>query len=215
MEHPLFPEGGGGCAGGAGARANRRRLVRLITAASCVGNAAAQRNALLIGGYGHLVGARGARAAALRAGLPQEAAHTRQRRSLTLASPPPLLAPPPQGVCLDSAAAVQQALLGRTTIFPLLLGGEAKFALMSVYAAAEQAGWAYAEEAAALRAALAALPCDALQEPATAADAARRALATLPERSTFTAVAACRRTLEAALRAAERLCPPGAAGPGS
>lgn len=124
-------------------------------------------------------------------------------------------APPPQGVCLDSAAVLQQALLGRTTIFPLLLGGEAKFALMSVYAAAEQAGWAYADEAAALRAALAALPCDALQEPRTAAGAARRALATMPERSAFTAVAKCRRTLELALAAAERLCPPGAAGRGS
>lgn len=164
-------------------------------------------------------------------------------------------------MCLDSVAVLQQALLGRTTIFPLLLGGEAKvgggrwgrgvgavwgegrargsstappgiyrpillpltpsalplssqFALMSVYLAAEQAGWAYSEEAATLQAALAALPCDALQEPATAAAAARRALATLPERSAFTAVAACRRTLQAAHAAAERLCSPEAVAAG-
>lgn len=53
--------------------------------------------------------------------------------------------------------------------------------------------------------ALAQLPCDAIQEPTAAAGAARRALASLPSRSPFAAVAPCRRMLEAALRAAEEL----------
>lgn len=111
------------------------------------------------------------------------------------------------GVCLDSVAAIQQAMIGRCTIYPLLLGGEAKFSLMALDHQAHQAGWAYGREALELGAALAALPCDALAEPDTAAYAARRALACLPERSVFTAVAACRKSLQAALAAAERLCP--------
>lgn len=111
------------------------------------------------------------------------------------------------GVCLDSVAVLQQAMLGRTTIFPLLLGGEAKMALISLYHEAQQEGWSYTSECSALRQALAALPCDALQEPASAAAAARRALGCLPKQSVFTAVAECRRSLDAALAAAERLCP--------
>lgn len=77
------------------------------------------------------------------------------------------------GVCLDSVALIQQAMAGRCTIFPLLLGGEAKFSLLALYRQAAAEGWSYAPEARQLAAALAALPCDALQEPATAADAAR------------------------------------------
>ncbi|KAI8472352.1 MAG: hypothetical protein J3K34DRAFT_392383 [Monoraphidium minutum] len=37
------------------------------------------------------------------------------------------------GVCIDSAAAVQQALTGRCSLFPLVLGGEAKMGLMAAY----------------------------------------------------------------------------------
>ena len=77
------------------------------------------------------------------------------------------------GVCLDSVALIQQAMAGRCTIFPLLLGGEAKFSLLALYRQAAEEGWAYAAEARQLAAALGALPCDALQEPASAADAAR------------------------------------------
>lgn len=77
------------------------------------------------------------------------------------------------GVCLDSVALIQQAMAGRCTIFPLLLGGEAKFTLLALYRQAADEGWAYAEEARELAAALGALPCDALQEPASAAGAAR------------------------------------------
>ncbi|PRW44238.1 Arginine repressor [Chlorella sorokiniana] len=144
----------------------RRRLVRLITAATCIADVAAQRDMLLFGGYGML------------------------------------------GVCLDSVALIQQAMAGCCTIFPLLLGGEAKFSLLALYRQAAEEGWVYAAEARQLAAALGALPCDALQEPATAADAARRALACLPQRSVFSAVESCRQTLQAALAAAEQLCPP-------
>lgn len=118
------------------------------------------------------------------------------------------------GVCLDSAAALQQATTGRCTLFPLLLGGEAKASLMDAYRQASSKGrqqqeqqWEYASEAAALQAALGTLPCDTQQEPRTAADAARRALACLPEDSPFAAVAECRRGLRAALAAAGELCP--------
>lgn len=133
------------------------------------------------------------------------------------------------GVCVDSVAAIQQAMLGSCTLFPLLLGGEAKSGLMSLYRDAQQpqqqhgeqqldggeqqqggkaaARWEYSDEAAALQAALAALPFDAIQEPTTAVNACRRALACLPERSPFAAVAMCRRSLQAALREATALCP--------
>ncbi|PSC75904.1 arginine repressor [Micractinium conductrix] len=116
------------------------------------------------------------------------------------------------GVCLDSAAALQQATTGRCTLFPLLLGGEAKASLMDAYRQASSKGrqqqeqqWEYASEAAALQAALGTLPCDTQQEPRTAADAARRALACLPEDSPFAALAECRRGLRAALAAAGEL----------
>lgn len=109
------------------------------------------------------------------------------------------------GVCLDSVAAVQQAVAGECTLYPLLLGGAAKAGLISLYQEAAAAGWAYADEACALAAALAALPCDALPEPAAAAGAARRALACLPERSVFAAAGPCRRRLQEALAAAEAL----------
>ena len=53
---------------------------------------------------------------------------------------------------------------------------------------------------------LAALPCDAIQEPRTAAGAAARALACLPATSPFAAVASCRQSLQAALAVAQELC---------
>ncbi len=111
------------------------------------------------------------------------------------------------GVCVDSVAAIQQAMCGTCTLFPLVLGGEAKLSLMSLYKAAREQGWEYGEEAASLQAALAALPCDAIQSPCSAAGAARRALACLPHSSVFAGVAACREMLQAALAAAEELCP--------
>ena len=43
---------------------------------------------------------------------------------------PPL---PPAGACLDSVALVQQALTGRTTLHPLLLGGAEKMRLADSY----------------------------------------------------------------------------------
>ncbi|KIY94459.1 hypothetical protein MNEG_13503 [Monoraphidium neglectum] len=226
------------------AAAARQRAVRMLTAATVVVNAAGQRDRLLFGGYGYL------------------------------------------GVCLDSAAAIQQALTGGCSLYPLILGGDAKMGLIAAYqdaqaasaATASAAGlgeargdaaggggagcdkhhlrsqgqqpqrqqqqqqqqqrpqtrpeqadgaaairadgagggggaaadrWEYASEAAALQAAVAALPCDAIQEPRRAADAARRALACLPERSAFSCVGACRAALRAARDAAERLCPGG------
>ena len=165
------------------------------------------------------------------------------------------------GVCLDSAALIQQAVSGTCTLYPLILGGFAKAGLIVAYREAaaghtaplwqqqqqrehqgrEAAGqpstpsplqqveeeqapllvqqkqqfqqqqqppvWEYAAEAAALQAALADLPCDAIQEPRRAAGAARRALACLPERSVFTAVGRCRAQLQAALIATKELCP--------
>ena len=110
------------------------------------------------------------------------------------------------GVCLDSVAAIQQAACGRCTLFPLVLGGEAKLSLMALYRSARLAGWQYGEEAAALQAALAELPCDAIQEPRSAAGAAKRALACLPATSPFAAVASCRQSLQAALAVADELC---------
>lgn len=112
------------------------------------------------------------------------------------------------GVCLDSVAAVQQAAAGVCTLYPLLLGGAAKAGLVALYRQAAAAGWVYAQEAEALAAALTALPCDALPEPAAAACAARRALACLPAKSLFVRVGACRKGLEAALAAAQELVPP-------
>lgn len=112
------------------------------------------------------------------------------------------------GVCLDSVAAVQRAASGRCSLYPLLLGGDAKAGLIALYREAAEAGWRYAPEAAALAAALRALPCDALPEPSEAASAAARALACLPERSLFAAVRECRDGLQAALAAAHALAPP-------
>jgi hypothetical protein len=115
------------------------------------------------------------------------------------------------GACTDSAAALQQALIGRTTLFPLILGGTAKLGLIALYRAAAAVPpdggprWQYAWEAVALASALGVLPCDAFIEPATAAGAAQRALACLPERSVFAAADTCRAALKAALKAAEEL----------
>eukprot|EP00887_Chlorella_sp_A99_P003631 scaffold7.g3631.t1 len=112
------------------------------------------------------------------------------------------------GVCLDSAAVIQQAMAGTCTLYPLILGGDAKCGLMAAYLeAAAGGGWAYAADARALATALADLPCDAIQEPCAAACAARRALACLPRDSVFAAVGRCRAGLEAALAEALALCP--------
>jgi hypothetical protein len=111
------------------------------------------------------------------------------------------------GVCVDSVAAIQQAMCGSCSLFPLVLGGEAKLTLMSLYKSLREQGWEYGAEAAVLQAALAALPCDAIQSPQSAAGAARRALACLPPTSVFQGVAECRSMLHAALEKAEELCP--------
>ena len=37
------------------------------------------------------------------------------------------------GVCLDSVAAIQQAIAGTCTLFPLILGGEPKMRIIEVY----------------------------------------------------------------------------------
>lgn len=117
-------------------------------------------------------------------------------------------------MCVDSVAAVQAALTGGSTLYPLVLGGDAKMGLMALYSAAAGCGWRYGREAGVLLRALASLPCDAIQEPRDAACAARRALACLPARSVFAGVAPCRAALEAALAAAEGLAAAAAAAPG-
>ncbi len=116
------------------------------------------------------------------------------------------------GVCIDSAAAIQQSVAGRCTLYPLVLGGDAKLGLMALYRDAARGSTAggtstfkYAKEASTLLRALAALPCDALQEPGQAAGAARRALACLPRESVFAAVGGCRAALEAAVESSEEL----------
>ena len=120
------------------------------------------------------------------------------------------------GVCIDSVAAVQQVLTGTCTLYPLILGGEAKIGLLTCYkwvqkkaaAGGTDGKWKYDEEARKLRDALNALPCDGIVEPGVAAATARRALACLPQRSVFAAVKRCRESLEAAIKAAESVMGP-------
>lgn len=120
------------------------------------------------------------------------------------------------GVCIDSVAAVQQVLTGTCSLYPLILGGEAKMGLLICYqyvqkkAAEGRNGgkWEYDDEAVALRDAINALPCDGIVQPDLAASTARRALACLPQRSVFAAVKRCRESLEAAIKAAEQVLGP-------
>lgn len=80
--------------------------------------------------------------------------------------------------------------------------------LLGAYANLQAAGrgtWEYDAEATALRKALLALPCDGVVDPGQAAGTARRALASLPERSVFASVKRCRAALLAAVSTAERI----------
>lgn len=118
------------------------------------------------------------------------------------------------GVCIDSVAAIEAVLIdGGCTLYPLTLGGDAKMGLLMAYDVIEGLGaardggkWTYGAEATALRAAVAALPCDGLVEPTAAAATARRAMACLPERSIFAGAARCRAALEAAAAVADHVC---------
>ena len=116
------------------------------------------------------------------------------------------------GVCIDSVAAVEVAMTGGCTLYPLILGGDAKMGLLRAYKKIEKlharengaAGeWEYIEESRALQRGLLALPCDGIVEPGLAAATAKRALACLPKRSVFAGVERSRRALERALEVAE------------
>jgi hypothetical protein len=115
------------------------------------------------------------------------------------------------GVCIDSVAAIQYCVTGKCTLYPLILGGDAKMGLLSYYKHIRELGkkrnkmnskWKYDSEAEALVSALLELPCDAIVDPAHAAETAQRALSCLPERSVFAGVQECKKTLEAAIKAA-------------
>jgi len=107
------------------------------------------------------------------------------------------------GVCLDSVAAVQQALTGECTLYPLFLGGAAKMSVLDMYRRLREEikartgnEWEYSDESIALSKAISELPCDILTEPTDAAASARRALYSLPERSIFASLKECKRELE-------------------
>ncbi|KAL4537683.1 hypothetical protein Ndes2437B_g08790 [Nannochloris sp. 'desiccata'] len=115
------------------------------------------------------------------------------------------------GVCIDSVAAIQQCITGKCTLYPLILGGDAKMGLLSCYKHIRDLGrknikvnnkWKYDSEADALISALLALPCDGIVDPKRAAETAQRALSCLPERSVFAGVQECKKSLQAAIRAA-------------
>jgi hypothetical protein len=120
------------------------------------------------------------------------------------------------GVCIDSVAAIQQCISGKCTLYPLILGGDAKMGLLSFYKHIRELGkkhkttnsfsanaWSYDAEADALVSALITLPCDGIVEPSRAAATAQRALNCLPERSVFAGMKECKESLRAAIRAAE------------
>lgn len=128
------------------------------------------------------------------------------------------------GVCCDSAAVIQKALTGTCTLYPLLLGGDAKLGLVNVYDSIQRetslgsrivrstsdkmgSRWEYDEEAWSLRKAIVDLACDAVVDPLRAADTARRAIASLPKprQSVFAAAEECRKGLESAAELADRL----------
>ena len=112
------------------------------------------------------------------------------------------------GVCVDSVAAVQHALFGKCTLYPLLLGGEAKMRLLDVYhriqLLGEQTnkactGWKYNAEVKLLKQSIMALPCDGIVEPKAVISTVERALSSLPERSVFKAVSKCRESMQLAI----------------
>jgi len=116
------------------------------------------------------------------------------------------------GVCIDSVAAIQQCISGKCTLYPLILGGDAKMGLLSCYKFIRNLGkrnnkmnntWKYDAEAEALVSALLELPCDGIVDPARAAQTAQRALSCLPERSVFAGVEECKKSLQAAIKAAD------------
>lgn len=117
------------------------------------------------------------------------------------------------GVCIDSVAAIQKAMTGDCTLYPLILGGDAKMRLLHWYRSLQQSAkdikagqgysWEYDAEASMLRSAIASLPCDGIIEPGQIGPTVRRALACLPSRSIFLGVEKCRQSLEAAQKMAQ------------
>ena len=116
------------------------------------------------------------------------------------------------GVCIDSVAAIQQCISGTCTLYPLILGGDAKMGLLSCYKHIRELGrkkenssekWKYDAEAEALVNALLQLPCDGIVDPSIAAATAQRALNCLPERSVFAGMKECKASLKAAIKSAE------------
>ena len=110
------------------------------------------------------------------------------------------------GVCLDSVAAIQQALTGECTLYPLFLGGAAKMSVLDMYRRLREEikartghEWEYSGESIALSKAVSELPCDILTEPTDAAATAQRALHSLPERSIFASLRECKRELESVI----------------
>lgn len=114
------------------------------------------------------------------------------------------------GVCVDSVAAIQHALFGECTLYPLLLGGEAKMRLLDVYhriqllgARTNRAGWNYNTELEMLKKSIMVLPCDGIVEPHAVTSTVKRALHSLPERSVFKAVQKCRESMQRAIEMAK------------
>uniref|UniRef100_A0A7S1T2K1 Uncharacterized protein n=1 Tax=Tetraselmis chuii TaxID=63592 RepID=A0A7S1T2K1_9CHLO len=99
---------------------------------------------------------------------------------------------------MDSVAAVQAALTGATTLFPLILCGHVKGRVMLLYKELERefgaAGKAnLASAAAALRLGMSSLPTDVVHQPRDTDAICNRLLAMLPTRSPFALVADCER----------------------
>ncbi|KAA8495476.1 hypothetical protein FVE85_1631 [Porphyridium purpureum] len=107
------------------------------------------------------------------------------------------------GTCVDSVAWVQQALLGSTSMFPLMLHGKFKTQILlglqrlSVALRTQQRDEkttlsldvsALEVSLKSLETALAELPCDISVEPLDVADACQRILATMPAESPFATV---------------------------
>jgi hypothetical protein len=110
------------------------------------------------------------------------------------------------GVCLDSVAAIQQALTGECTLYPLFLGGAAKMSVLDMYRRLREEvkartghEWEYSGESIVLSKAIRELPCDILTEPTDVAATAQRALHSLPERSIFVSLRECKTELESVI----------------
>ncbi|CAM9596421.1 unnamed protein product [Phaeothamnion confervicola] len=107
------------------------------------------------------------------------------------------------GICVDSTAVVEYALLGKTSIFPVILSGpfrqaliEASFELQSFYPADSPIKSALK----AVRRAYVNLPNDTYVAPAQLADACTRVLNSLPEGVPYAVAAECRRDVAAVLK---------------